>query len=176
MTQMLDKRIIKTIQLIKETFIELMNEKGFNQLTVRDLTTKANISRATFYLHFKDKYELLSKIENEILQELKEIICLNEANSVELFHYFQEHALFFQTILSSNGNPSFQGKLRDIITNSMKQRIEENWNKECNIPLEYTSTAISSAYLGIIQYWFYKGMVESPEEMSKILMGIQILV
>lgn len=54
-----DPRVIRTKKLILEAFAELIQEKDFKDITVRDITEKATINRATFYAHFTDKYELL---------------------------------------------------------------------------------------------------------------------
>ena len=63
-----DLRISRTHKMIKAAFFELMETIGFDKITVQDLTKKAMVSRTTFYLHYKDKYDLLDQIENEILE------------------------------------------------------------------------------------------------------------
>jgi AcrR family transcriptional regulator len=68
-----DRRIVRTKRLIRDALTELMEEKGFEGLTVRDLTEKADINRGTFYLHYQDKYDLLEKSEAEILTEIEKI-------------------------------------------------------------------------------------------------------
>lgn len=60
MTNKTDRRIVRTKKDIKETFISLLEEKGFEKISVSDLTEHANINRGTFYLHYQDKYDLLA--------------------------------------------------------------------------------------------------------------------
>ena len=55
----LDPRVKRTRQMIEQAFNELVTEKGFQSLSVHDITEKAGINRATFYAHFADKYALL---------------------------------------------------------------------------------------------------------------------
>ena len=62
-----DERVIKTKKLIKTALSELIQEKGFDHVSITDLTQRANINRGTFYLHYQDKYDLLEKFENEVL-------------------------------------------------------------------------------------------------------------
>ena len=64
MSQNLDLRITKTDKIIKDAFLELADNIGFEKITVINLTKKAMISRTTFYSHYKDKYDLLEKFEN----------------------------------------------------------------------------------------------------------------
>ena len=62
-----DPRIIRTRKLIMDSFIELSSKKEFKDITVKDITEKAMINRATFYYHFEDIYDLLEKALSEVL-------------------------------------------------------------------------------------------------------------
>jgi AcrR family transcriptional regulator len=65
----LDRRVIRTRKLLREAFLELMNEQQFQQLTVQDITDRAMINRATFYAHFDDKYALFNYTIKTLFQE-----------------------------------------------------------------------------------------------------------
>ena len=69
-----DRRVRRTKQLIKQSLIELMHEKSFKEITVTDITKRADLNRGTFYLHYVDIYDLLSKIEDETLQAIEEML------------------------------------------------------------------------------------------------------
>lgn len=60
-----DLRVIKSKQAIKEAFIELVEIKGFDKISVCDIANRANINRNTFYLHYEDKEDLVRKILHE---------------------------------------------------------------------------------------------------------------
>ncbi|EEL70861.1 hypothetical protein IGA_00005 [Bacillus cereus HuA3-9] len=53
-----DLRVARTKEAIRDALTELINEKGFDSITVKDITARANINRGTFYLHYRDKYDL----------------------------------------------------------------------------------------------------------------------
>lgn len=65
-----DLRIKRTQAAIKKSFFELVEEKGFEHISVKDITDGAMISRNTFYLHYADKYELLNKICDDLMRTL----------------------------------------------------------------------------------------------------------
>ena len=69
-----DLRVIKTKSSIKGAFIELVEEKGFDNVTVKDICSKALINRNTFYLHYYDKVDLLNKIASEVFSEQENTI------------------------------------------------------------------------------------------------------
>jgi AcrR family transcriptional regulator len=61
-----DLRVVKTLEAIKKAFFELLEEKGFEAITIKDITEKARINRGTFYAHYHDKYHCLSSYESEL--------------------------------------------------------------------------------------------------------------
>ena len=96
----IDRRIIKSQNAIQSAFIEMLITDGFDEITVKTLPKKANIGRKTFYLHYLDKYNLLDKIVDDHLDQLKEI-CYEKQNkgfiegTIIWFEYFKEHINHF---------------------------------------------------------------------------------
>lgn len=70
----IDRRILKSQKAIQNAFLEMLLKDGFDMITIKELTEKADISRKTFYLHYVDKYDLLNAVVNKHLEELG-IIC-----------------------------------------------------------------------------------------------------
>lgn len=61
-TTKVDPRIIRTKKLLVEAFQEVSREKKMSQITVKDITERATVNRATFYAHFTDKYDILDTL------------------------------------------------------------------------------------------------------------------
>jgi len=71
----LDPRVKRTRSLILQSFSDILAEKGFDAITVQDVTDKAQVNRATFYAHFQDKYALLDYwVQQEFMQEIEKRI------------------------------------------------------------------------------------------------------
>jgi AcrR family transcriptional regulator len=180
-----DRRSIRTEKMIRNALSELIEEKGFNDISITDLTTRADINRGTFYLHYSDKYHLLQKIENEVLHELSESIksisyidiqnidSFNESMPfmIKIFEYLKENAIFMKAILGPKGDPVFYNKLKKVIeTNLFEIKQIKTFNpEEILIPEEYFISYVLSAHLGVIQQWLESGMEKSPKEMTLIL-------
>ncbi|KPI57300.1 TetR family transcriptional regulator [Clostridioides difficile] len=187
----IDRRTIRTKKMIRSALAELIDEKGFNNISVTDLTQRADINRGTFYLHYVDKYDLLEKIENEIIQEIEEETKhLDSSNMMEidtsseplpfmvkLFEYFRKNSVIIKSILGPKGDPTFERKIKKFIeTNLFEKQKLRNFNiDEAIISEEYFIQYILSADLGVIQYWLEKNMKESPEEMALILARMSLL-
>lgn len=180
-----DRRAIRTKKMIKISLSELIEEKGFNNISITDLTTRADINRGTFYLHYADKYDLLEKIENEIIQEIQEqtkdidninIKSIDDSNEplpfvIKLFEYFEENSSLIKAILGPKGDPLLQSKLKKVMeVNYFEKKLVKAFKQEnMMIPEEYFVSYIISAHLGVVQQWLESGMNKSPKEMALIL-------
>ncbi|AZU63950.1 TetR/AcrR family transcriptional regulator [Neobacillus mesonae] len=185
-----EKRVNRTKRLIRDTLTELIEEKGFEGVTVRDLTERAKINRGTFYLHYRDKYDLLEQSEDEIIKGIVQLV--HEISPIEavaytsqnepfpiiqkLFEHFQENANFMKVILGPKGDPAFQVKLRELITETFLNKMAEEINsEEMQVPVEFLTTYVSAAHVGVIQHWLETGMEKSPREMTLILAKMTLL-
>jgi AcrR family transcriptional regulator len=186
-----DRRAIRTKKMIRNALSELIEEKGFNDISITDLTKRADINRGTFYLHYTDKYDLLEKVENEVIQEIQEqtkdihsinllnIDALNEPLPfmIKLFEYFKENSNLMKAILGPQGDPRFHSKIKKFIEiNLFEKALTKAFNKEnMLVPEEYFISYVLSAHLGVVQQWVESGMKKSPKDMASILTKLFLL-
>jgi len=185
-----DRRIIRTKVAIREALVALIDKKGFEAMTIREITQRANINRGTFYSHYQDKFDLLEQTETDIIQEIQAIILKADSLSlanfhltqqplpvmVQMFEYFQENAALMRAILVVKGNLSFQIKLRKAIEENLsKIGFFEGINSQnFLLPSEYIITYVIAAHLGVVQMWLKKGCIEAPREMALILSKLSL--
>ncbi|MDU1453787.1 MAG: TetR/AcrR family transcriptional regulator [Paeniclostridium sordellii] len=166
---------------IRSAFSDLLNEKGINNLTVSDITRKANINRGTFYLHYIDKYDLLEQLENEVLESTKAIFFkYNKENDNDL--------ISFQSVLESleyvksnfnlvkglieGGDIKFVDKFKDIIRHTLQIKIEKSdilHYKKHNLPKKYADEILLCSIVSVIQLWIKDNALESPREVAEII-------
>ena len=187
MTQSLREiKVAKTKELLKETLLDLIEEKGFDAISVRDLTLNAGLNRGTFYLHYRDKYDLMEKNQNEVLEGLKEKLNYLKPSEMEeyyskemvyppilkVFHYLKDNKRFIKIMLSSKGDPAFPKKMKKIIKETLYVKIVETITNEymVTIPHDYITAFISSAFFGLMEEWVANDESKSPEEMATIHM------
>nr|WP_239565456.1 TetR/AcrR family transcriptional regulator [Brevibacillus fulvus] len=176
--QNIDRRIIRTKQLLKEALITLINEKGYDAITVQDLADRATVNRATFYLHYHDKQDLLDHSMAEVLSSLEERLRslathqpVGATALISLFEHVAEHADFYAVMLGKRGFPGFMASMTQLFQTYF-QSLLENCSKHDNrsdVPKEITIRYITSAYLGVILWWLENGMPYPPEYMASQL-------
>lgn len=158
-----DRRIAKSKEAIKNAVIELMSEKNFDDITIQDIADRANVNRGTIYLHYRDKYDLLDKMIEEHINNLRELCRLasemtyQEGNYV-WFEYFERHYVFFSTMLASKGSPSFRSRFLDLIIEEFKAEVNVTKGKNVGFHEDVILQFFGSAILGAVEWWFKNGM------------------
>jgi len=182
------KKSAKTKKSIENTLVKLMSEKDFDKINVKDLTDELDINRGTFYLHYKDKYDLLQQKEDEFIEESNKILnnVLKKLHKdfilpsdkeillqvfTPVYTYIKENADFLKAVLGPNGDLNFQMKIKNTIENRLVENISLNNDIE-KMPIKYLAPFASSAQLGIIQKWLRSGMKETPEELADFASSI----
>ncbi|MBS1008679.1 TetR/AcrR family transcriptional regulator [Leuconostoc suionicum] len=190
-----------TQQRIMDAFVKLVSEKGFNNLTVSNITRTAKLSRGTFYIYYLDKYDVLEKIETHLLTNMeklmqnnidKTISWLDDVDNnklsaeldtyspyrsfIQSFDFLDKNRVTLKTLLSKNGDSQFVYKLRHLIDEQIDSHYK-NIFKDGNevIPSDYTHDLLISSLISIIGHWLQKDDPESPAEIAEILIRSRIL-
>ncbi|WP_240419964.1 TetR/AcrR family transcriptional regulator [Paenibacillus periandrae] len=167
-----DRRILKSQEAIIKALIELMSEKNFDNITIQDISDRANLSRKTFYLHYLDKFDLLDKLIEEHINKLREI-CepASELNAVEgnisWFEYFERNYAFFSVMLASKGAPFFRSRFLKFVAQDIKNSWDMMEGKKNGINEDVILQFFAPAYVGIVEWWFTNGMPYPPHIMNE---------
>ncbi|MEB6112369.1 TetR/AcrR family transcriptional regulator [Kurthia gibsonii] len=184
----MDRRIIKTKMEIKQAFFHLLEQKHFENITVRDITEVANINRGTFYLHFEDKYQLMEYYEQEIFQVIQQnfqrvfleiglanLQCSHAEQLNQLLNSFKQQQHELRLLLGANGDPLFKEKIRQLFVANIRAYIEKNIGVEhLKYPLEYILTYVSNAHIGVIVQWLNNGLKEDGLLIAQMLLEIML--
>ncbi len=173
-----DLRIRRTRQCLHDAFVSLIQEKPYDEVSITDITERANLSRNTFYLHYKNKEELLASIIGKFVEDstqqldIRHFAKLMQANKVSLSEYLvnyphfetlfqltKRQPLLMQLALSHLGI-GLHGKLEECLTPLVKQ-----FGKSLNLlekhkeQLELAQTYINGGMLALLA----KGVQNSDE-------------
>ncbi|WP_413375930.1 TetR/AcrR family transcriptional regulator [Alkalihalobacillus sp. 1P02AB] len=176
MTSKLDRRKQYTRMVLKDSLMKLLLEKPITKVTIKELCERADINRSTFYSHYKDQYELLYKIEEEIIEEM--YLTLSQHNfttesetlqlTKKIVEYVAEKSEVCQTLLGDHGSNSFQKRVMAIT----HELLIKKWTEENHLPLKsskYIALFTVSGSIQVIQHWLAEGMKESPEEIAQLI-------
>jgi AcrR family transcriptional regulator len=171
-----DRRVKYTKMVIKESFIKSLRQKPISKISVKEICENADVNRATFYTHYKDQYDLLLQIENEIIEDINHYLKDYDIKDIKLVpldmiekitDYVAKNADVFDLLLNLNGDIKFQQEVIKIIGKQFIPIIEnENLNKD---NAEYIYHFIACGAVGMIQMWMKDGMKKSAKEMAELI-------
>jgi AcrR family transcriptional regulator len=162
-----DPRAIRSKRMLKEAVVDLLIENpDISKLTVQKISKRAELNRATFYLHFLDINDLLKQLVYDIFDdlslEMSPILQIDNLNNQEqlitFLDYFYKHRKIFAVLIE---HPGFKKKLHMILKDSIVIQRE----KQATVTTEMTLSMdiLASSILGIIMWWLKDGVHFSSE-------------
>ncbi|WP_260287159.1 TetR/AcrR family transcriptional regulator [Peribacillus aracenensis] len=167
-----DRRILKSQEAIKNAFMELMSEKDFDKITVKDICNGANVGNRTFYLHYLDKFDLLDKLIEEHLAELK-VICQQKKDkglvegSIIWFEYFEQYKSFFSPLFSSNGTITFRNRFLHFVIEEIKEKVDFKNGKNKGISEKVFFRFLGMAIIGVMELYMLDATPESTDSIAE---------
>lgn len=161
-----NKRRQETIHKIESVFLNFLQDREIQQITVSDICKEADINRSTFYANFADVYELADKICEKLNSEVAGLYReeyesgKNSNNYLKLFKHIYENQIFYKTYFKLGYDS------RHKITMWDTELAKAHFN---NRYIEYHLEFFKHGFNAIVKMWLNGGCLESPEEMTKIL-------
>ena len=183
----LDLRVKRTNKYIIEAFIRLVEEKGFEQVTVQNIADEAMINRATFYAHYKDKQDLYEKIFDLAVESFTAILDFEdfvqgnrikirkiEAAMTELFLHIQNNRSFYLTIMDASAIEIIRKKLGLILTERYQEifstlKITEG---DLEVPLDFIIDYMTSIFVGTLHWWLTAETTMTPDHLAKLVIKL----
>jgi len=170
-----DIRIEKTRQLIINTFIDLLAEKGFEKITISDIAERANVNRGTVYLHYVDKFDLLDKCIETYVELLLHHCAdstdtnLNAGAFQSLFEYLEKNFTIYKLLLSNEGLGFFRNRLYAIIAQTVTEVIGIKSENQA-ISNDVTTHFLASGFIGVLEWWINNSMPCNVQEVTEQMM------
>ncbi|MDQ0655946.1 TetR/AcrR family transcriptional regulator [Paenibacillus sp. W2I17] len=166
-----DRRILKSQGAIKKAVVELILEKDFDDITMQEISDRANVNRKTIYLHYKDKYDLLDNLIEGHIQALR-LICYPESETsdetqITWFEYFESNYCFFSAVLAGKGAPFFRSRFLEFVIEDFRQGWEFDEARTKGLNEDILVNFFAPAYVGLVEWWFVNKMPYPPSVMNK---------
>jgi AcrR family transcriptional regulator len=176
--QKIDRRVRKTKKLLLHSLTTLMSQKKINKITVKELTDLADVNRGTFYLYYKDIFDMVEQVETELFESFSRAFEEFAANSKSyqgmlsfftfVFEFIEENAELCRILLGPEGDYHFIEKFKTTI----KQHQPSIDDTVPVTKLHYYRPYVVSGCIGIIQQWLEDGMKVPPKEMAVFTLGV----
>ena len=172
-----DRRARRTEKQLKEALLKLLNSKNISQISVRELADEADITRATFYKHYRDAFDMLTKLQDEILNKILDLINQTTGNNpydffLKLYKYLANEVIHPEILfINTDEGSAFKKIGKIIIDNYMLLWSAKPQNTE-QINYEYYRTYTVYGCISVIESWIKRGMIESPEYISELSVSL----
>ncbi len=168
-------RVRRTQKLLREALIELIEERGFDGLTVGEIAERAMVSRAAFYRNYQDKYDLVERIFAEAMQAL--FSAISEPDTIHsprtwerFFEHIAHYERLYRALLGRKGSPWFVMKMRASMVDLIKGF------RQLPIPTaaplypakdELVPDLVATIFVEAVTWWLEQGRPYTTEEISR---------
>jgi AcrR family transcriptional regulator len=173
----IDPRVKRTRAMIADAFSEVLHEKGFQAISVQDITERAGINRTTFYLHFTDKYDLLDYniaqlFRGELEKRSLNLCHFTPENMRSLIITLAEFILYSNSHCSTN-DPQFEA-LVEVQVKQQVQDLLQVWSEKKGFGVDSKTYAIAGSWAlyGLAQDWSHDKKHANSERFAEKIMPI----
>ena len=190
-----DRRVQRTLQSLRTALLELIKEKDYDEISIEEITERANVGRTTFYLHYKDKEDLLmeefSTIMYERAQMLSEIpfsvwVPVSEEDLEKnktlqplllVFEHIHNNFELYYLLLKSSNSSKIVERIRKISTDAIVKFVEAKMETDpipllTEVPIEFFAAFFSGALISIVNWWIREDMRHTPEEVTDMFRSL----
>lgn len=175
-----DKRRLRTILQLKQAVMELLLEKGYDAISIQEITDRADLGRGTFYIYYRNKEEIVWDIvEDGFKQTTQEAIQMADGKMpqapeyysyVNIFRHAQQNRDLYRIMLGGQGSSVLTKRVQDylaadFIRDNMKYGIYNNRN----VSLEIYAQILTGALFRLLIWWLESPNEYNPEQMAEFL-------
>jgi AcrR family transcriptional regulator len=155
-----DRRVRRTRKLLREAFIDLVLEKGYEKTTVQDILDRADIGRSTFYSHFRDKEALLLACFDNLRQQLRsDMAAMALAGPIDvsrpaalIFQHASRQKRMYGALCGKQGGRVVERHLRSLVSDILLERLSQ-YSLEADVPAAVAAEYYTAAAWGLLVWW-----------------------
>ncbi len=177
----MDRRVKYTKSTIETTFLNLLEEKDIGNITVTEICQRADINRATFYRYYIDIYDLLKKIQDSFIDEIKAsnaLIYLKDYTvynfTKEIINIFYNNKQLVKILFDTNNSIYFINEVLEIAYEKASSKWFSNFPDIEESEVEYAAVYVFNGALGVINYWVKNNFDKDIDEVSRYIEKLTI--
>jgi AcrR family transcriptional regulator len=170
-----DRRIQRTQQMLSSAFFALIVERGYDSITVQDITERANIGRATFYLHYHDKEQLLEESLLSLFEDLTKDVeptpdfaATYQSLSIHVFQHVAERHELYQALFKEGGPPFIVIRMHRWLASLIEHRVLKLRTEQSTSTIDKGLLAMHCAgsLLALIIWWLDHDLAPTAEQLG----------
>ena len=185
----LDRRVLRTRRNLRLALFSLILEQGYDLVTIEEITNRADVGRTTFYLHYRDKEDLLMESVGDLVDGLVDQLShvpieqwKEEEGGLDIgevplapitlaFQHVAQNANLYRIILRGDGTYSAIQHLREIIIQAVLDLLRnftshDNLIMNPQVPLEVFVHSLAGAWIGLVSWWLEQDLPYPPEQVA----------
>lgn len=174
-----NQRITLTRRLLREALLQLLSEKPLEKISVSALCRTAGINRTTFYHHYQTPSDVLTEMENELVEGLQQynVQNLTERSTLQaatsICAYLHKHADTLRVLFRCN----VDGHLATVVTRMNRSLLELRERQPRLVPLDADAMRLTATFLGtggyyLIRQWLLDEIDKTPAEIAELMLNI----
>jgi AcrR family transcriptional regulator len=179
-----DRRIQKTQNLLREALASLIREKPYDSIAVQEILDRANVGRSTFYMHFRDKDELLVSGIHDMLRSVQSPTSPSSAKSYEriiafslpIFEYVQQHRGMGEARMGARGRAIIHEHLRkvlaELIADDVRKQVQGRRKAAGEIRSDLLVQYVASTFILVLNWWVENRSPLPPKEVNDLFRAL----
>ncbi|MDD4081448.1 MAG: TetR-like C-terminal domain-containing protein [Eubacteriales bacterium] len=169
-----NRRVRYTRMALRESLLSLLQQYPLNKITVSRICEQADVNRSTFYLYYKDAYDLLEQIENELYEQIAQTVegfplgLPNDELLQRIFEIIYKNRDLCRVIFGQYGDKTFLRK----VGNMQRDYLLREWRRLArdidDTTLDYLHAFASFTTIGIIEKWVARDFHETPAQLASV--------
>ncbi len=172
-----ERRRLQTRQQLIQATLDLVLEKGYGAVSVQDITDRADLGRGTFYIHFKDKDEVLWTAFQDLFERLESEAHARlerDAPQVEyygllnIFRHADKNRDLYRVLFGSQGSAMLTSRAQDFLARAFRDDIRQARPPEVDfhLPEEFEAQLLTGIFSRLLYWWLEKPSRYSAEQMA----------
>ncbi|GIE46722.1 TetR family transcriptional regulator [Amorphoplanes nipponensis] len=170
----LDRRVRRTRRLLQEALVALIEERGYERLTVQEVLDRADVGRSTFYSHFRDKDSLFMSCFDDLRDDLRsELDAITEGHAgpagarpvAVIFAHADRNRPVYRAVCGRAGGTAFTHRLQRLFAGLLHEHLASAGTR---LPVELVAEFHAGALLGALVWWVRQDFPYGPKEMAEM--------
>jgi AcrR family transcriptional regulator len=179
-----DRRIQKTQNLLREALATLIREKDYDSIVIKEILDRANVGRSTFYMHFRDKDDLLVSGIHEMIGSVQSAGLPSSTKPEEriirfalpIFEYLYQHRRAGEAKMGTRGRAMLHEHLRKVLAELIAADVRRDFQGRRRasgpIPPDLLVQHVASTFILVLNWWVESKNPLPPKEVNALFRSL----